>query len=199
MNELEVVIPFFGADPRRLANYGQVVDWWVDRGFRVYTGISHNASRGEARNRGAGLVHGAAMIFCDADIIPDHVDDVMMARNIVQTTQLQKLVYPLRDIYGLNDQRGHRGGLMVINARFFYELGGFPEWSGWGGEDIALWAKAHALGDGVLTLHGSAIHLPHDRENTNVSEGMIKVKEYEAAINDPAKMREIINNELMYV
>ena len=85
-------------------------------------------SRGRGLNIAARSAKGSKLFFCDADIIiPRGLIEFILSDDRCLFPAAPNLV-------------GH--GLCVLSKEMFNQIGPWPEWTSWGGEDDTMWHRA---------------------------------------------------------
>jgi predicted glycosyltransferase involved in capsule biosynthesis len=71
------------------------------------------------------------------------------------------------------------GGVIILNAKNYYRLGGFDErFKGWGVEDNAFHNKSLGLGLNIYRIEGELVHLNHSNSPKNMGNYENNVKIY---------------------
>lgn len=198
--------------PDRLAAHQRVRDFWDHHGFPVVeadaTSVDWNLS--QARNRAVTAAAAPICIVADADTIPD-IAAVHRAVKRIKHGE-RGVIWPFtmyRHIPGEWAQRADLlaapidqlyrrsvGGLFVVSAHTYWELGGMDErFVGWGYEDNAFHIAALTLSK-VRREEGVVFSFNHSVEcnrNLRGNPNVVLYDKYRAAQFNSARMRVLIN------
>lgn len=115
-------------------------------------------------------------------------------------TETNKFIHNKEDNIGdnfsrdLHSVRVTSGGVIILNAQNYYNVGGFDQrYRGWGVEDDAFHNKCIGMGINVYRLNGECIHLSHINSSKNMDNYENNVKIYNETFNS-GNLKEYINS-----
>lgn len=193
MADYAVVIPWRDTNPERRKAF-EYVKRWFEKHLDVRQGDGaryplitpdsghEQFNRGASRNLGVSLAHPAkVVILCDADTVPE---EAPLREAIYAASKDERLHLPYTHFRGLTqsgarralrgkpleaqpteDEHDHAtGGILVIQPRAYWRIGGHPQLVGWGFEDTIFRICADAVLGETRRYTGNIHHLWHPKD-----------------------------------
>lgn len=198
------------ATPDRVAAFERCTKFWTSNGYRVVRGDSDPKrpfNRSAARNAAVAKCDSSVVVVCDADTIPESIDQVRWAADVAAdgavvvpydryallaatATTVADLVsvQPLR-VYPV---KSRPASLVVIGRDSYDKVGGFDEHfgAGWGYEDAAFVIACktfvgHRTLPGMVYAFDHVAHRKRSRYNRHLHGW------YQRAAGNPDQMRRL--------
>jgi hypothetical protein len=208
------------ATPDRIPGHDRAKKWWLDHGFTVIDADSDTDKPflcNQARNNAVRQADTDIVVLADADTVPGDINQIHAAVQLVASGQFD-VVWPfavyrhlpasavtaddLAGVAPLNEFRhGSPGGVIVCDKAKFWSIGGYDERfvpGAWAWDDTAFMYAAQTLLR-VARTEGVVHSFDHEVDNAgtpgrdlDASPNKPRFQLYERALNNPALMRELI-------
>lgn len=199
---ISVLIPYGGTDPDRTTALKRVIGHYLDLGWEVCVGVTHDSpwSKAAAVERALRQATGDLLVIADADCIspgtPNSVAAVQAGAPWASPhSRVRRLTADGRTAERHQAVRG--GGIVALTRTAYLDVPIDPRFTGWGHEDLS-WGLALdclagpcARGDDELIHYW---HLPQPRDTRRIGsrQGRMLERRYWHARNNPEAMRTLI-------
>lgn len=199
---VSVLIPYGGTDPDRTTALKRVISHYLDLGWQVCVGVTHNTpwSKAAAVDRALQQATGELLVVADADCISASTPaSVAAVRDGAAWASPHDRVRRLgADGHTIEKHPATRGGgIVVLHRDTYISIPLDPRFTGWGHEDLS-WALAldclagpYARGTDELVHYWHAPQ-PRDTRRVGSRQGRMLERRYWHARNSAETMRTLI-------